>query len=177
MKINKKGFTLIELLVVIAIIGLLATMAMVSLNSARMKARDAKRISDVKQMSTLLSLAASELPDAYLMCGTAACADGSQTTAITGAVTSGGTTLSDPDLDTEFDKFTDPSGDGTACVLSDSDPCEYAVEIDDDGTGSINSLETVRIHFLTEGAVGDLTARQVHYITSEGVLGDVAVEI
>lgn len=55
-KINKKGFTLIELLVVIAIIGLLSTLAVVSLNNARQKARDAKRISDVKQVQTALEL-------------------------------------------------------------------------------------------------------------------------
>lgn len=35
------GFTLIELLVVIAIIGILSTIAMTSLNSARLKAKDA----------------------------------------------------------------------------------------------------------------------------------------
>lgn len=56
MKINKKGFTLIELLVVIAIIGLLSTLAVVSLNSARLKARDARRQSDIKQISTALEL-------------------------------------------------------------------------------------------------------------------------
>jgi len=54
--INKKGFTLIELLVVIAIIGLLSTLAVVSLNNARQKSRDAKRVSDIKQIQTALEL-------------------------------------------------------------------------------------------------------------------------
>ncbi|OIO17310.1 hypothetical protein COV56_02290 [Candidatus Kuenenbacteria bacterium CG11_big_fil_rev_8_21_14_0_20_37_9] len=53
---NKKGFTLIELLVVIAIIGLLATLSVVALNNARQKSRDAKRVSDIKQIQTALEL-------------------------------------------------------------------------------------------------------------------------
>ena len=57
---NKKGFTLIELLVVIAIIGLLSTIAVVALNSARAKSRDAKRIGDIKQIQTALELAFAE---------------------------------------------------------------------------------------------------------------------
>jgi prepilin-type N-terminal cleavage/methylation domain-containing protein len=48
---TRRGFTLIELLVVIAIIGLLASVVMASLNSARAKARDAKRVSELKQIS------------------------------------------------------------------------------------------------------------------------------
>jgi type II secretion system protein G len=51
-----KGFTLIELLVVIVIIGILATLATVTLGSARSKARDARRVSDVKQIQTAAEL-------------------------------------------------------------------------------------------------------------------------
>ncbi len=56
MKTNQKGFTLIELLVVIAIIGLLSTLSIVALNSARARARDARRVSDVKQIQTALEM-------------------------------------------------------------------------------------------------------------------------
>jgi len=56
MKSYKRGFTLIELLVVIAIIGILSSIVLASLNSARQKGRDARRISDVKQMQLALEL-------------------------------------------------------------------------------------------------------------------------
>ena len=51
-----KGFTLIELLVVIAIIGVLSSVVIASLNTARTKARDAKRITEVKQLMVALEL-------------------------------------------------------------------------------------------------------------------------
>ncbi len=55
-KQNKKGFTLIELLVVIAIVGILATIAIVSLQEIRANARDSKRVADIKQIQTALEL-------------------------------------------------------------------------------------------------------------------------
>lgn len=50
------GFTLVELLVVISIIGILSSFAIVSLNSARIKARDALRKGDMAQLRTALNL-------------------------------------------------------------------------------------------------------------------------
>lgn len=55
-KTYKRGFTLIELLVVIAIIGILSSIVLASLNSARKKGRDARRVSDIKQLQLALEL-------------------------------------------------------------------------------------------------------------------------
>jgi prepilin-type N-terminal cleavage/methylation domain-containing protein len=53
---KRRGFTLIELLVVIAIIGILSSVVVASLNSARKKARDARRVDEVKQIQLALDL-------------------------------------------------------------------------------------------------------------------------
>jgi general secretion pathway protein G len=83
------GFTLIEMLVVISIIGILATLVAANLNSARSRARDAERKSDLKNIETALriyyndkgSYPANDSGSQMKACdpgGTASCSWGSQ---------------------------------------------------------------------------------------------------
>jgi len=79
--LKKRGFTLIELLVVIAIIGVLASIVLASLDSSRKKGRDAKRLSDVKQIQLALELYYDQnnsfpasISTAASSCGTQSCA-------------------------------------------------------------------------------------------------------
>ncbi len=53
---KNQGFTLIELLVVVAIIGLLAAIITVATGNARLKSRDARRLSDIQQIKSGLDI-------------------------------------------------------------------------------------------------------------------------
>ncbi len=69
--ILSRGFTLIELLVVIAIIGVLSSIALASLNSARSKGNDGKRVSDLREIQKALEVYATDNPGSYPSTGSA----------------------------------------------------------------------------------------------------------
>ena len=153
---KQKGFTLIELLVVIAIIGLLSTMAVVSLNSARAKARDAKRLSDVRQMANVLAILGTEGTAALPLEGCSASSAEKNVMDCTA-----------PSKLTQFNRFGDPSisdpaNDAYICTASVNKPCQYAFTI-----GSTNVVNA-EIYFYLETNVAGLE-NGLHYINSEGV--------
>jgi len=69
---KNRAFTLIELLVVIAIIAILAAIVVVSLSSARTRARDARVVQEMAQVRSLAEIYASGNSDSYygLSCST-----------------------------------------------------------------------------------------------------------
>ena len=117
-KMRNRGFTLIELLVVIAIIGILSSVVLASLNTARQKGRDARRISDVKQIRTAMDLYYDSAQSYPLSIGTA-----SSSVLITGGYIS--TIPVDPSTSAAYSYAPlETSGGTTLCTAT---PCESYV--------------------------------------------------
>ncbi len=79
MNAKARGFTLIELLVIISIIGFLAAVILVTLDSARKKSRDARRLSDIHQIQSALELfytSCSGYPSAFAINNAQGCPSG-----------------------------------------------------------------------------------------------------
>lgn len=86
-----RGFTLIELLVVIAIIGILASVVLASLNTARAKGADAAIKSSVNNMRAQAELFYDDNSNSY----TGLCADAQIVNAATAVAGAGGSAAAD----------------------------------------------------------------------------------
>lgn len=150
---NKKGFTLIELLVVIAIIGLLSTLAVVALSSARKKSRDSKRVADMKQLQTAMEMVFSEANSYDLLGCTAAGNKVSTCTTPLSNYLLGVTTMKDPSSTTACTVL--------AGVCTNTSSCDYTVAVDPDAS-------TYKFCFYLEGVTGDLAAG-MHYVSPAGL--------
>lgn len=125
---KKRAFTLIELLVVVSIIGLLSSLSLVSLNGARAKARDAKRMTDLRAISDAIQRFNLDTDD-YPIKGTCGAAGNILSDSSTGQLCSGeqlkndSTVYLDPipswtvgTLEYYYDPS--PSGSGEPCITS-----------------------------------------------------------
>ena len=157
---TQKGFTLIELLVVIAIIGLLASVVLLALNSARAKSRDAKRVADVRQLASALELYFND-NNSYPIQATAATTIPGLATGYIGAI---------PSAPTPPDNKT-----GSTCTTS-NNAYNYNSYRDSGNTTASQAGDTVssnpalgyRIAFCLGDVTGGLTAG-THTLTQAGI--------
>ena len=146
---HNKGFTLIELLVVIAIIGILSSVILTSLTSARKKGRDARRLEDLKSIANNIAIAHNGTSPSSLGC----------TTALVSSCSAANLNLA---------AFTDPGVDvgATACAFNASAVCNYVIGKASTNLATGATTEDYRACAYLEAGGGPLTGPGMVQVSS-----------
>ncbi|MDD2785523.1 MAG: type II secretion system protein [Patescibacteria group bacterium] len=161
---TKKGFTLIELLVVVAIIGLLATLGVIAFRNAQQKARDTKRLGDMR--AVLAAYATANNEGTFALCNSTCAAapiSGSLVSASRICDKCGAGGVADSSL-INLSVINDPLTSGAVACNGVLTACNYAYN-------GVPTLESFNIRFISEqDSVQGLSAGKQHSANQNGVV-------
>jgi len=160
--INKKrsGFTLIELLIVIVILSLMAVVTIVILNEARARARDSRRLSDIKQLSKTIEMEDAANPGPLTGC-------------VGGGTDQDVRNCTGPGDIKQFKtrNFTDPLNSSTICAAGVTQSCQYGIR-NAAGTGNPLTNNYEICFFLETPVTGIPNGAGLKRVVTDGTYAD-----